>query len=44
MPASHLGNSANFFSFGLSKVRPDKEFRAQLEQTCGPECIEKAAE
>jgi len=26
-----------------SKVRPDKEFRAQVEQVCGPECIEKAA-
>jgi hypothetical protein len=25
------------------KVRPDKEFRAQVEQICGPECLERAA-
>jgi DNA polymerase-3 subunit alpha len=26
-----------------AKVRPDKEFRAQVEQICGPECIERVA-
>ena len=26
-----------------AKVRPDREFKAQVEQICGPECIEKVA-
>ena len=26
-----------------AKVRPDKEFRAQVEQICGPECLERVA-
>ena len=26
-----------------AKVRPDREFRAALEQICGPECMEKVA-
>jgi len=25
-----------------AKVRPDREFRRELEQICGPECMEKA--
>ena len=25
-----------------AKVRPDREFKTQLEQICGPECMEKA--
>ncbi len=26
-----------------AKVRPDREFKAQVEEICGPECIEKVA-
>ena len=26
-----------------AKVRPDKEFKAALEEICGPECMEKVA-
>ena len=26
-----------------AKVRPDREFKAQVEQICGPECIERVA-
>jgi len=26
-----------------TKVRPDREFKAQVEKICGPECIEKVA-
>ena len=25
------------------KIKPDREFRAELEQICGPECLEKVA-
>ena len=25
------------------KVKPDREFRAEVEQICGPECLEKVA-
>jgi DNA polymerase-3 subunit alpha len=27
-----------------SKIRPDKEFRAEIERICGPECVEVLAE
>jgi hypothetical protein len=26
-----------------AKVRPDREFKAAVEQICGPECVEKVA-
>jgi DNA polymerase III subunit alpha len=26
-----------------TRVRPDREFRSQVEQICGPECVEKVA-
>jgi len=26
-----------------AKVRPDREFKAAIEQICGPECVEKVA-
>ena len=26
-----------------SKVRPDKEFKALVEQICGPDCVERVA-
>ena len=26
-----------------AKVRPDKEFKAKLEEICGPECLERVA-
>jgi DNA polymerase III subunit alpha len=26
-----------------TRVRPDREFRSQVEQICGPECMEKVA-
>jgi hypothetical protein len=27
----------------IPKVKSDREFRALMEQICGPECIEKVA-
>jgi DNA polymerase-3 subunit alpha len=38
--------SARDFSVLLdvtSKVRPDKEFRAAVEEICGPDCVERVA-
>jgi len=26
-----------------AKVKPDREFRSEVEQICGPECLEKVA-
>ena len=26
-----------------ARVKPDREFRSELEQICGPECLEKVA-